>query len=261
MPNIKSRKIQVSNLDIRYYTGGKGEPLLIVHGGNSNARLWMDSVRDLCEKYTVYIPDLPGFGSSQAMTGQYYVPEFVKFIAEFRQALDLDNFYLMGHSMGGAIAASYTLQYPQQVKKLVLIDSLGMGTEIALWVRMFSNPAFCRSLGKGLVAIFKGVKWVTEGMFRSMEFILPVNEASLVIGCGAVTLESQTMVLVHRLSEIVAPTMIFWGKNDRIVPVKQAYAVAAIIPDCRVKILNGGHSAYARNNPEFSDEVHRFLEG
>jgi pimeloyl-ACP methyl ester carboxylesterase len=261
MQIIKSRKIQVGDLNIRYYTGGKGEPLLIIHGGNSHGRLWTNNVKELCEKYTVYIPDLPGFGGSQPMTGQYYVPEFVRFVAGFTQTLGLKTFYLMGHSMGGAIAVSYTLQYPQQVKKLILIDSMCLGKEIALWVRLFSNPAFCRSLGKGLVTLFKGIKWVVEGVFHSMEFIIPVCEASLVIGCAAVSFKSQTTVLAHKLSKIVTPTLILWGDSDRIVPMKQAYAAAAVIPDCRVKILRGGHSAYASNNIEFSGEVHRFLEG
>ena len=261
MYRIRSRRIQVGNLNIRYYTGGKGDPLLIIHGGNSHARSWANNVHELSRKYQVYIPDLPGFGLSESLGGTFYIPEFVDFVGKFADVMGLQSFHLMGHSMGGAIAASYTIQYPRQVNKLVLIDSMCMGEEIALWIRMLSTPAFCRSVGKGLVAMSKGAKWVAERMFPSVDYIQPLSAANLVIGCEVSTREAQKVVLQNQLSEIMSPTLIFWGDSDRIVPVKQAYAVAAVIPDCRVKILKGGHCAYAKRMPEFSAELDRFLAG
>jgi pimeloyl-ACP methyl ester carboxylesterase len=258
MNDIKSKIIKVGTLNIRYIVGGTGEPLLIIHGGNGNAQLWSKNAREFYRDHTVYIPDLPGFGKSEAMKGRYYVDEYVNFIANFVKVIGIDKFYLMGHSLGGAIAASYALQYPQQVKKLVLIDSIGMDRDIALWIRLFSNQAFCVSFGRPLVAVFKGIKWTIESLFRSMEFFIPVSEASLVIGCAMVNLQSQTMVLKHRLSEIVVPTLIFWGKYDPIVPMKHAYTAAEVMSDCRVVILSGGHNAYAGNRI-FSSETTRFL--
>ena len=261
MDRFKSRRIQVGDLNIRYYTGGKGDPLLIIHGGNSHAQSWAKNVGELSHKYQVYIPDLPGFGLSESLDGTFYIPEFVDFVTKFTGALGLRSFYLMGHSMGGAIAASYTIQNPQQVSKLVLIDSMCMGEEIALWVRVLSTPAFCRSFGKGLVAMSRGAKWVAETMFQSVDYVQPMSAANLVIGCEVSTREVQKLVLQNQLSGIMSPTLIFWGDSDHIVPVKQAFAAAAVIPDCRVKILKGGHCAYARRMPEFSAELDRFLAG
>jgi 4,5:9,10-diseco-3-hydroxy-5,9,17-trioxoandrosta-1(10),2-diene-4-oate hydrolase len=261
MPSIKSRYIKVGNLKIRYYLGGQGEPLLIIHGGNSHAKLWVKNMRELYQNHTIYVPDLPGFGLSQAMEGNFYVPELVDFIDKFAQAVGLESFHLMGHSLGGAIAASYAFQYPKKVSKLVLMDSMCFGEEIALWVRVLSLPAFCSSVGKGLVALFQGVKWLTEATFRSMDFIIPISQASIIIGSSSVTLHTQTVVLIQRLSEIIAPTLVIWGENDRIVPVKQAYAAATVIPDCQLKVFEDcGHSAYQQRLPEFSQLVIRFLE-
>lgn len=260
MHSIKSRRIQVGNLNIRYYNGGKGEPLLVLHGGNSHAGPWAKNLRELSQRYTVYVPDFPGFGLSQKMEGEFYIPELVSFVRDFANAVGLESFYLMGHSLGGGVAASYALQYPAQVRKLILIDSMCMGDEIAVWVRMLSLPGLVRSIGKGVVGLLRGVKWITEGMFRSMEFILPVSEASLIIGASAANLQTQTFVLTKRLSEIVPPTMIIWGNKDRIVPVKQAYAAANVIPDCQLRIMGGGHCAYQDRLPEFSRLVKNFLD-
>ncbi len=258
MYRFKSYYISINNLKIRYYQGGQGDPLLIIHGGNSHARLLAMNMRELCKNYTVYIPDLPGFGMSQAMKGNYYVPEFIEFINKFASILGLQSFNLMGHSLGGAVATGYALTYPNQVKRLVVIDSMCYGEDIALWVRVLTASPFSFSFGKALVSLLKGIKWIAEAMFRSMEFILPISEASLIIGISAANLQSQSVVLFHQLSEIVAPTLVVWGERDPIVPVKQAYAAATVIPDCQLVVLKGGHSAYARR-PEFSVELNRFL--
>ena len=261
MPSIKSRYIKVGQLNIRYYQGGQGEPLLIIHGGNSHAKPWVKNMSQLYQNHTVYVPDLPGFGLSQAMEGNFYVPELVDFIDKFARAVGLESFHLMGHSLGGGVAAGYSLQFPQKVKKLILIDSMCLGQDIALWVRVASLSAFCSSVGKGLVALFQGVKWLTEATFRSMDFIIPISQASIIIGSTSVTLHAQTVVLMQRLSEIIAPTLVVWGDNDRIVPVKQAYAAAMVIPDCQLKVFEDcGHSAYRERLPEFSQLVMRFLE-
>lgn len=258
MHNFKCHNIQVDGKNIRYYRGGQGEPLLIIHGGNSHGRIWANNLKDLSRNYTVYIPDLPGFGMSQSLEGSFYVPELVNFINQFADSIGLENFNLMGHSLGGAVATTYTLQFPGKVKRLVVIDSMCFGQEIALWVRVLSTPMFCRSLGKAVVSVFKGFKWLVEAVFRSIEFIIPFSEASLIIGCSAVNIKTQSMVLTHRLSEIVIPTLVIWGKSDRIVPVKQAYTAANVIPNCRLMVLKGGHCAYA-GNLEFSIEMDRFL--
>lgn len=258
MHDVERHNIEIDRKNIRYYRGGQGEPLLIIHGGNSHGRVWANNLKDLYKNYTVYVPDLPGFGMSQSLEGNYYVPELVDFINKFTGSIGLESFNLLGHSLGGAVATTYALQFPGKVKRLVVIDSMCFGQEIALWVRVLSTPTFCHSIGKATVSLFKGFKWLMEAAFRSMEFIIPFSEASLVIGCSAVNLQTQSMVLKHRLSEIAIPTLVIWGKSDRIVPVKQAYAAATVIPNCQLMVLKGGHCAYA-GNLEFSTELNRFL--
>jgi pimeloyl-ACP methyl ester carboxylesterase len=257
---IRSKRIRINGLNVRYFTGGRGEPLLVLHGGNSHGGPWAKNLRQLAHKYTVYVPDLPGFGLSEKMEGSYFIPELADFINEFCAALGLKSFYLMGHSMGGAIAASITLKHPEQVKKLILIDSMCMGKEIALWTRVLSSPPFAKSIGLAVINVMKGVRWAADAMFRSMEVIIPITEANLIIGSSAITPRSQRLVLLHRLSEILVPTLIIWGDRDKVLPVKQAYAVATVIPDCRLKVLSGGHCAYQERLPEFEETVREFLE-
>jgi len=261
MNHFKNYHISIDGLEIRYYAGGKGDPLVIIHGGNSHARNWIQNAKELCKYYRVFIPDLPGFGLSQSIPGDYNFQTMVDFIDKFTTTVGLNKFNLAGHSVGGAIATNYVLYHSAKVKKLILINSMGLGDEIALWVRLLSRPTLCKTLGNGVLQVVNSIKWIAEGMFRSMDFIIPFSQTSLMIGCALVNLEKQTIVLKDRLSEIRVPTLVIWGKNDKIVPVKHAYAAAENIPDCRVKILAGGHCAYSRYPAEFSSSVIGFLNG
>ena len=162
MNTIQSKTIKVDGRDVLYYTAGQGEPLVVIHGGGGDARTWKYNIAELAEKYTVYAPDLPGYGGSQPLDGDYYIPELSDFVDKFARSLGLERFYIIGHSLGGGIALNYTLKFPQKIKKLVLVSSLCLGREIAFWVRLFSLPALIRSLGTLMIAVLKGVKWVLK---------------------------------------------------------------------------------------------------
>ena len=258
--NIESKKIKVGDLDIHYLTGGQGDPLLVIHGGGDGARAWIKNVEALSENYTVYVPDLPGYGHSQPIDGDYYIPELAEFVDEFSRSLGLESFHLMGHSLGGGIVLHYALKFPHKIRKLVLVSSMCLGREIALWVRIVSIPAICRAIGKAALAVLRSVKWVADLLLAPVEFIIPLSRASIHLGSNLTTLRAQTTVLLHQLSEIMVPTLVVWGAKDPILPVEQAYTAAELIPDCQVKVFEDcGHSVYRDKIAEFSQTLTKFL--
>jgi len=260
MSNIHSKKIKVGGLAIHYLTGGHGDPLVVIHGGSDGARTWKKTMVELSQNYTIYVPDLPGFGHSQEIDGNYYIPELVDFVEEFSHTLGLESFHLMGHSLGGGIALTYALKFPDKVKKLVLVNSMFLGKGIALWVRFLSVPAVIRAIGAVALGVLRGVKWVADLLLAPGKFVSPVSRSSIHLGSKLTTLKEQTMVLAHRLSEIMVPTLVVWGAKDPILPVSQAYAAAELIPDCQVKVFeDGGHSVYREKIAEFSQLLTRFL--
>jgi 4,5:9,10-diseco-3-hydroxy-5,9,17-trioxoandrosta-1(10),2-diene-4-oate hydrolase len=257
--SIRSKKIEVGSLNIRYFAGGQGEPLVIIHGGGDGARVWLDNAEELSKYYNVYIPDLPGFGRSQSANDRFRLPEFVRFVEDFSSALGLNSFYLMGHSIGGGIALHYALKSPQKVKGLVLVSSWCLGIEAALWVRLLSHPALCRSLGEAGIAVLKGVKWLARLFFAPFKFANPPTHVKMDIGKTMITLRGQTTVLQDRLCELTMPTLVVWGAGDRIVPAAHAYVAAELIPDCQLHIFEGcGHSVYKQRVEEFSQLLARF---
>jgi len=257
---IHSKQIKVGKLDTHYFTAGDGEPLVVVHGGGAGAEAWLQNVTRLCERFRVYIPDLPGFGRSQPMDGDYGMPEFVQFLEDFTHSLGLKRFHLVGHSVGGGIALDYALKFPYKVSKLVLVSSMCLGKEIALWVRVLSSSVFFRSLGVAGVAVLKAIKWLVNLVYAPLKFVNPLPQAKMNLGVSMSTLKEQTTVLVNRLSELMTPTLLVWGANDSIVPVSQAYAAAQVIPDCQLHVFeNCGHSVYRQKAQEFTQLLTRFF--
>jgi len=257
---IHSKQIKVGELDIHYYTGGQGEPLVVIHGGGGGAGEWLQNIPELCEHHSVYVPDLPGFGSSQPMNGDYGISEFVEFIEGFTRSLGLKRFRLVGHSIGGGIALDYALKFPHKVGKLVLVSSMCLGKEIALWVRFLSSSVFLRSLGIAAAAVLRAVKWLLNLVYAPLEFVNPLPRAKVGLGKTVTTFKEQPTVLVNRLSELMMPTLLVWGANDAIVPASQAYAAARLIPDCQVKVFEDcGHSVYKQRAKEFSHLLLKFL--
>jgi pimeloyl-ACP methyl ester carboxylesterase len=259
LTRLYSRTINLNGLITHYLTLGKGDPLIILHGGSSGARAWQKNIEALSQRYTIFVPDLPGFGLSQPMAGSYYINEMVTFVEDFAQAIGLQQFYLLGHSFGGGIALHYTLKNPSQIRKLVLVSSLCLGKEISWWVRFFSSPFFCLSLGHAIIGFSKGIKRMIN-FFGPWEIAEPITRASVNIGSQMSTITEQTIVLLNRLPQIIAPTLVVWGEHDPIVPFAHAYSAAELIPDCRVKVFaDCGHSVYRDRLNDFSNELTGFL--
>ena len=117
LENVRGKRTKVGNFDVSYFLGGQGEPLIIIHGGGDGATAWVDNLAELSKYYTVYAPDLPGFGHSQPISDDFHISEYVEFIEDFSHNLGLQSFHLMGHSIGGGIALQYALRFPHRIKK------------------------------------------------------------------------------------------------------------------------------------------------
>jgi pimeloyl-ACP methyl ester carboxylesterase len=257
---LRRESIKVGHVDIHYLAGGEGEPLIVIHGGGDSGRAWRRNAAELSKYYQVYIPDLPGFGRSKAISEDFDLSSYVTFVEDFSCSLGLGHFHLLGHSLGGGIALHYALNFPHKIRRLVLISSLCLGREIAFWARIMSLPVFYRITKKIVISVFKAIGWLVRKLNCPLGKLTPPSLLRMSIGKSIMTAKGQTTVLANRLSELLMPTLLVWGARDNIVPVRHAFVAAEQIPDCQVRIFqDSGHSVYRQRINEFSDMLVRFL--
>jgi len=147
---MEERKIIIDQLSINYKVfGGNDKPaVLILHGWGKGADAWIRFGRFLAAKdYCVIVPDLPGFGKSQAPDSAWAVADYLKFTEIFAAELGIEKIYLIGHSFGGGLAAVFAAHNPEMVLKLILIDAAVIRKE-RLGLRQ--SVAKAMSAGKGL---------------------------------------------------------------------------------------------------------------
>ncbi|MDD5222416.1 MAG: alpha/beta hydrolase [bacterium] len=124
---LTQKSIKVDDHTIQYLEGGKGDNILLVHGFTGEKDNWTLFARYLTPSYHVVALDLPGFGeSSRIGSDSYAIQDQANRLDRFADLVGLKTFHIAGNSMGGAIAAKYTVDHPEKVLTLGLFDNAGI---------------------------------------------------------------------------------------------------------------------------------------
>ena len=212
---IERLKIQFSGFRTRYFKAGSGPPVVLVHGGASNSRDWLDTIYGLAHRYTLYAPDLIGFGENERDEGGYYLSEFSYFLLGFIDELWLEKPVLVGHSFGARICMDVAIRNHGKVGKLVLIDASGLGK--------------VTGFGSALLTFF----WALRKLFRR-----PQPYPKFLVRDG----DDFNHVGEANLAVLSAPTLLIWQRHDPYLPLSMAYEAHKLIPNSRLEIIPGfGH--------------------
>jgi len=151
MPEVRLRGEDLDGLAMHYLVEGNGPAVLLVHGLGGFAESWRHNVPSLARRATVYAIDLPGFGLSSKPRRAYPLSFFVRATRAFTEVLGIERMAIVGHSLGGAVAAAYAIAYPAQVERLALIAAVvpGFGYQGALAYRILAM----RGLGELVAAL------------------------------------------------------------------------------------------------------------
>ena len=114
-------EIQTPAGKVFYRDEGEGTPMVLVHGNFGSSAWWKPLLGKIPDHRTVAL-DLPCFGKSEKPETDHMIPNYSGYLEDFLTEMGIDDFHLVGHSLGGAIALQYALDHPQKVKKLILVD-------------------------------------------------------------------------------------------------------------------------------------------
>lgn len=248
---------------------GAGPTLVLVHGFTGSKENWLPMIGALGGRYRVIAPDLPGWGDSERRPGENYgfVAQADR-LADFLRRLEPAGqpVILVGHSMGGGIAALLAARHPDLVARLVLLDAAGL---------RFDDNDFSRAVARGehpfevsdratldrqLGLVFDHPPWVPWPADRALirrriadrEFELDVLER---VGRSAEAEQPG-----HEASAIRAPTLLLWCRADRIIDVSAAARYAERLADSRTVLLDGcNHMPMMEQPAATAAALHAFI--
>jgi pimeloyl-ACP methyl ester carboxylesterase len=239
---------------------GAGTPLVFVHGFTTTAEFWREQVEAFSTRHQTIRINLPGHGRSPRPDDRNYTIEaFVEDVLGVYRALSIDSAVLVGLSMGGTVAQSFTLAYPERVRALVLVGATphGLGADVNVdnvlkaiddvGVVVASQNVIERSFGSaaspGLVEFAKNEVAQTPA-FVARQAIVSLNV-------------SDTRA---RLGEIRVPTLVVVGEEDIITPPSESQSLADGIPNSELySIPWAGHFPMLERPDMFNRLLGQFL--
>lgn len=254
----------------------QGPVLVLVHGSNASLHTWQPWVEELGDTYRIVSMDLPGHGLTGRVPDDDYTREgMAAFVNELMDALHVERFAIAGNSMGGGVAALYTLEHSERVSALILVDSAGIPVErnddeVPLAFRIASMPVISnvmryvlpRSLvEEGVRKVFVDQSKVTDEMVaRYYDLSLHEGNRDATRMRFASNATRDEAAFAARLGEIRVPVLIVWGDKDGLIPVSAAHEFKARIPQAELVIFeNVGHVPMEETAEESATAVRAFL--
>ncbi len=223
--DLHSRSVEVDGARWVYYEGGRGPTLVLLHGFGGTRQNWVPAAKYLARGFRVILPDLPGYGSSSPVpASEGGIHGEARLLAGFVQALGLQHFGLVGHSMGGAIAGVYAAAHPQRVFGLALVDSAGLPFPPNAFARMVmaGQDPFVFDDRAGLRALLKLVFLHPPRLWPRFEDALVAQNRSRHAFLEGVFARLRTprdaTALVPVLPRLTMPVLGLWCRNDQVIP-------------------------------------------
>jgi pyruvate dehydrogenase E2 component (dihydrolipoamide acetyltransferase) len=262
---VKPRDIEVAGRRLRYLELGEsgGVPLLLVHGFGADLNTWMFTQPALAAGRRVVALDLPGHGGSAKDVGGGDAEGLTDAVEGALGALGIERVHLVGHSMGGAIAALAALRQPERVASLTLIAPAGLGPEInGSFVDGFVRASRRREASEILSLLVYDSALISRAMVEDVlryKRLDGVTAALMKIAEAWFGGGRQSLDLIGRIMTLSLPVQLIWGREDRVIPAAHAEALAARLP---VHILDAsGHLPHMEKAGEVNRLIGQFIGG
>ncbi len=260
-------RITLRGTNVEYETRGKGPALILLHGWNSSHEQWSLNLRRLAKGFRVIVPDLPGHGDSEIPPDfDYGLEAHIVWLEDFRKALRLKDLGLVGHSLGGTIAAAYAASHPERVRALVLCATPASGRGLTLRNRI-PGAGTLISLTYGLRGSWVLAFMMLRGVYKSENLEKDFVQANVL---EMLKIPRRTLTRTARLARttdlrpilasIDAPVLVIVGNKDRTIRVKEAGILTEGIEGAHLLTVNGvAHCPQCEKPDVFNTAVGDFM--
>ncbi|MFP4321847.1 MAG: alpha/beta fold hydrolase [Anaerolineales bacterium] len=256
---------------IHYEVYGKGRPVLFLHGWLGSWQLWRETIARVGERYRTYSLDFWGFGESKGFGPQneavqeFTVSAFVDMVGQFMNKLGIPKAAVIGHSMGGTVAMSSAIRYPERVVKTCAIGSPINGETLYWALKIGGNP-FMASLG---FLVPPALRFIIGSYVYMAANDGQVVRTMVLDDLSRTTMQSffesintlRRTDLTSELAQVQQPLLGIYGKKDIIVSPKNHKIMQNLVPHAEVKWYpNSGHFPMIDDQEKFIEDILEFLD-
>ncbi|MCK9393666.1 MAG: alpha/beta hydrolase [Candidatus Paceibacterota bacterium] len=259
MSEILEKITNIDGLDTKYRIikgSSKKGTLLIFHGWGGTSFSWLNVASILADDgFDVVTMDMPGFGETPPPSDIWGTDEYVKFLYDFCKKIKLDNFYLLGHSFGGAIALKFTSEHGSMVKNLILCDAAVIRKE-RLSFRQ-KTAKFLSKIGSKIVSktpfypLFERIAYKLAGTYdyyRANPIMKDIFKKIIIDDMSSLA------------EQLKISCLILWGEFDHITPLEDAFILNDLMENSTLKIINNsGHNPHRTHIEETAKIIINYL--
>lgn len=240
---------RLHNATAAYLEVGQGTPLLLLHGFMGNGTCWLPLMHQLQSQFRCISLDLLGFGESTKPIICYNIAKEVEFVRQVVEALQLEQFYILGHSFGGWVASAYALQYSHSLRGLVLAAPAGIrddsfcGRYDHLRPLLWQTPIvdWALQLIHPIAALMGQQKPLEQIAWMRRELNAQPAARSFLV--DRLRPEDAIDTVEQEIHQLTLPTLVITGDCDETIPLWHSQTYAERIPNAQLAVIpNASHS-------------------
>lgn len=223
---VTERRLEIAGLRTAVLEGGSGMPVVLLHGPGESCLWWMQVIPEMVESFRIIVPDLPGHGESATEMDESIEKQVISWLDQLISQTCSSPPVLIGHVLGGAIAARFAIRHPDRISELVLVDSLGLGKfrpalGFAFQLIRFTISPTRKNYNRFLPQCMYDVNTLKQNVGELWESFL---QYSLDCSQDKKRMSALRKMMKHvgvpvipptQLEEIEKPVSLIWGRHDR----------------------------------------------
>jgi pimeloyl-ACP methyl ester carboxylesterase len=273
LPGLESRVAGIGGIRTRYFVGGEGPPLVIIHGLGGAAVNFTLLAPLLAQRRRVLIPDLPGHGLSGPLEQAESMTTYADHVAAVAELEGMLPAPVLGYSMGGVIALRLAVARPRHVTALALVAAAGIVSvtrRAELWLKLTGllRPAQVMTRFRSTFATRPRLRWLPFGLWGAVDppalppegvlgFLEGPSQHTDVATAGWALLRDDPRPDLDRVS---CPVLVLWGARDRLVPLSDGFEYARRLRAPIRTLPAAGHLLIGEQPEECAEIVEAFLD-
>jgi len=269
---LEERWADVGGASLRYFVGGEGPPLALVHGLAGAASNWVELAPLLLGRHRLLVPELPGHGGSEPLRAAPTLDPYADCVVELARLEAMGPMPFVGHSLGGAVALRAAERHPGAVTALVLLAAAGISSarktlQESVTLAMLGRPGRAVAPLRARIAATPWSRWIvfghwqvddppalsaaaTEGFLSGPALHTDVKQAAHALGAGDER---------FGLDRVRCPCLCVWGANDRMVPLPDGFDYSRRLGAPLRVIAGCGHLLIGERPAACADAIESFL--